>query len=56
MARALHLLVAALAIGACGDDGSGEVDAAAVERDLARVVEQQTATRGVSVDCPDDVQ
>ena len=55
MARALHFLVAALAVGACGDDDRDDVDVSAVERGLARVVEQQTATRDVSVDCPDDV-
>jgi hypothetical protein len=54
MGRARHLLVAvALAFAACGDDSGPDV--ATVERDLAASVEQDTGTRDVTVDCPDDV-
>ena len=53
MGRVLHLLIVALVFAGCGDEE--DVDVAAVERDLARVVQQETATREVSVDCPDDV-
>ena len=40
-------------VGCGGDDD--QPDVAAVERDLARGVEEQTGTRDVTVDCPDDV-
>jgi hypothetical protein len=55
MGRARYLLVAiALAFAACGDDNN-EPDVATVERDLAAGVEQDTGTRDVNVDCPEDV-
>ena len=55
MGRARYFLVAiALAFAACGDDDS-EPDVATIERDLAAGVEQDTGTRDVSVDCPEDV-
>jgi len=54
MGRARYFVVAvALAFAACGDDS--EPDIGAVERDLAAGVEQDTGTRDVSVDCPEDV-
>ena len=54
MRRARYLLVVAMALGACGEDGESRPDGAALERDLTRTVEEQTRTRDVTVDCPAD--
>lgn len=54
MGRARYFVVAvALALAACGDDSGPDVGT--IERDLAAGVEQDTGTRDVSVDCPEDV-
>lgn len=51
--RYLLVIAVALALAGCGGDANPTPDAAALERDLARTVEQRTGTRGVTVDCPD---
>ena len=54
MGRARYFVVAvALAFAACGDDPGPDVGA--VERGLAAGVEEDTGTRDVTVDCPEDV-
>jgi hypothetical protein len=55
MRRARYSIVIALLLGACGggDSASGTRE---LERDLTRTVEQQTGTRDVVVDCPDDAE
>jgi hypothetical protein len=57
MGRARHLFViAALVLPGCGGDDDAP-DVQQVERDLARVVQQETGTGGdVVVDCPDGVE
>jgi hypothetical protein len=56
MGRARYSVVAvALALFAgCGDDSG--TDVGTIERDLAAGVEQDTGTRDVTVECPDDVE
>ena len=57
MGRARYLVViAALLLPGCGGDGDTP-NVQDVERDLARVVQQETGTGGdVAVDCPDGVE
>ena len=52
--RYLIVIAAAVAVLGCGDDSS--VDVGAIERDLAAGVEEDTGTRDVTVDCPEDVE
>ena len=55
MRRARYLVVMVLALGACGGGGGGsEPGTPELERDLVRTVEEQTGTRDVTVDCPED--
>ena len=51
--RYLIVIAAAVAVLGCGDDSS--VDVGGIERDLAAGVEEDTGTRDVTVDCPEDV-
>ena len=53
-ARYLVVIAAAIAVVGCGDDP--EVDVGGIERDLAAGVEEDTGTRGVTVDCPEGVE
>ena len=52
MRGARYLLVAAIALGACGDEPGPEPEI--VEEQLAQEVQDETGTQGVRVDCPDD--
>ena len=54
MRGARYFLVAAIALGACGDEPGPEP--AIVEEQLAQEVQEQTGTKGVRVDCPDDLE
>ena len=53
MRRARYLVVIAFAIAGCGGDDS-DSGTAELEHDLVRTVEEQTGTRDVAVDCPED--
>jgi hypothetical protein len=53
MRRARYLVVIAISLGACGDDGATDVDD--VTRQLEGDVQRQTGTRDVQVMCEDDV-
>ena len=48
------LAVCALAAAGCGGGGGLDVDKA--EREIGDKVEQQTATKDVTIDCPDDIE
>ncbi len=52
-ARYFVVAVAFALLAGCGDDS--DADIATIERDLAAGVEEDTGTRDVTVDCPDDV-
>jgi len=56
MARARYLVViaAAVVVVGCGDDPAADVGG--IERDLAAGVEEDTGTRDVTVDCPENVE
>lgn len=56
MGRARYLVVIAVAVAlvGCGSDSGPDVDA--IERDLAASVEEDTGTRDVTVECPEDVE
>lgn len=56
MGRARHLFVIAAAVAVVGCGDGPEVDVGGIERDLAAGVEEDTGTRGVTVDCPEDVE
>ncbi len=56
MCRPRYLLVAvaaALALAACGES---TLDADQIEEEITPQVEEQTGTRDVAIDCPDDVE
>jgi hypothetical protein len=55
MRRARYLIAAAAlaGLGACGET---KVDVDRLEREVAADIEEQTGTRGVEVDCPDEVE
>ena len=54
MRGARYFLVAAIALGACGDEPASGPESDAVEEQLAQEVQDETGTKGVAVDCPDD--
>jgi hypothetical protein len=54
MRGARYLLVAAIALGACGDESAPKPEPDVVEEQLAQEVEDETGTKGVVIDCPDD--
>ena len=53
MRRARYLVVIGVVLAGCGET---TIDADKLEGEIAQGVEEQTGTRNVSVDCPDDVK
>jgi hypothetical protein len=53
-ARYLVVIAAAAALVGCGDDSAP--DLGVIERDLAAGVEEDTGTRDVTVECPEDLE
>lgn len=52
--RYLVAVAATVAVIGCGDDSAEDVGG--IERDLAAGAEEDTGTRDVTVDCPEDVE
>ena len=53
LARYFAVTAAALALGACGET---VIDSGEIETQIAGDIEQETGTRDVEVDCPDDIE
>ena len=49
----LVVLAAAALLGGCGED---TLDTSQIEEEITPAIEEQTGTREVGVDCPDDIE
>ncbi len=56
MGRARYFVVAVAASVALAGCGESTLDADEIEDEITPQVEEQTATRDVAIDCPDDVE
>ena len=56
MGRARYYLVAVAAVLALAACGESTLDANQIEEEITPQVEEQTGTRDVAIDCPDDVE